>query len=82
MQLSLLWIMNNLAAYSQIWIVGFAVSICNKIILLSSRNEVQKIGLMLKKNISNTYLDNIKLVDKVLLIVASECDRDTSPGCY
>lgn len=74
--------MNNLAAYSQIWIVGFALSIYNKIILLSSWNEIQEIGLMLMKNINNAYLDNIKLVDKVLLIVASECDRDTSPGCY
>lgn len=36
---------------------------------------------MLMKNISNAYVGNIKLVDKVLLIVASECDRDTSPGC-
>lgn len=33
---------------------------------------------MLMKHISNAHLDNVKLKDKMLLIEASECGRDTS----
>lgn len=35
---------------------------------------------MLMKSISDEHLDNVKLKGKLLLIVASDHDRDTSPG--
>lgn len=72
--------MNNLAAYSQIWTGVPAFSIYDKIILLSSWNEIQKIGFMLMKNISNEHLDNVKLKDKMLFIVSSKRDWDVSSG--
>lgn len=37
---------------------------------------------MLMKNINDAHLGNVKLKDKMLLNVTSECDRDTSPGYY
>lgn len=68
--------MNNLAAHSQIWVVP-TFSVYDKIILLSIRNEIQKIGFMLMKNISDEHLGNVKLKGKMLLFVTSDHDRDT-----